>query len=87
MKLEAPANVPAKRTVTDKEGHKQPIELKAIYIGRCPKASVLPFDNEPTLTQMMRYTTPEVAIYSDDRPIEFWRTIPGFVEAPTATED
>jgi hypothetical protein len=23
----------------------------------------------------------EVAIYSDDRPIEFWRTIEGFVEA------
>lgn len=25
--------------------------------------------------------TDELAIYSDDRPIEFWRTIPGFVEA------
>lgn len=23
----------------------------------------------------------ELAVYSDDRPIEFWRTIPGFVEA------
>lgn len=22
----------------------------------------------------------EIAIYSDDRPIEFWRTIPSFVE-------
>lgn len=25
--------------------------------------------------------TRELAIYSDDHPIEFWRTIPGFVEA------
>ena len=26
----------------------------------------------------------ELAIYSDDRPIEFWRTIPGFVETKEA---
>jgi hypothetical protein len=24
----------------------------------------------------------EIAVYSDDRPVEFWRGIPGFIEAP-----
>lgn len=23
----------------------------------------------------------EIAVYSDDRPIEFWRKVPGFIEA------
>jgi hypothetical protein len=29
----------------------------------------------------------ELAIHSDDRPIEFWRTIPGFVETANQEEE
>lgn len=28
----------------------------------------------------------EMAVYSDDRPAEFWRNIQGFVECPTRIE-
>lgn len=61
--------------VKDRRGNEHTVELR-------PIAQICVPDNsweyrsivEPVYEQ-------EVAVYSDDRPIEFWREIPGFIEA------
>lgn len=53
-------------TICDRKGKEHKLELKQF-------AQYLP-DNDETVQN-------EYAIYSNDRPIEFWRTILGFVEA------
>lgn len=71
-------------TLTDNNGQQHPIKIMPIYSN--PNMSshfgrVL-FNMDPV--QFLEHTKPELAVYSDDRPLEFWRNIPGFVEAPNA---
>ena len=61
-------------------GHEHPIKLMTIYINRMSCSASGDYLRVPTMDE---HTLPEIAIYSDDRPIEFWRTIEGFVEAPS----
>lgn len=62
--------------VRDAHGQEHRIELKLISKMTCVAG-------EPPLPafNVDFYEDREIAIYSDDRPIQFWRTIPGFVEA------
>jgi hypothetical protein len=50
--------------ITNYDGQKHSIKIRPIFIDKTKTGSV----------------PPELAIYSDDKPIEFWRTIPGFLE-------
>lgn len=52
----------------DRDGQEHVIEIRRISAGTCEA------DRELTIHE-------ELAVYSDDRPIEFWRTIPDFMEA------
>ena len=68
--------------VTDNQGYEHRVLIRVAYIrpenkpriecGFVVQGAGLPIDLIPE----------ELAVYSDDRPIEFWRTIKGFVEAP-----
>ena len=55
--------------ILDRRGRPHDVELK-------PLATI----SEPAGTTDGWRRRREMAIYSDDRPIEFWRTIPGFRE-------
>jgi hypothetical protein len=83
IKLPAPvhAHLPEHRTLIDCYGRQHPIKLLSIYdrTGYCLSDY---YRNARPPDAILEHTIPEIAIYSDDRPIEFWRTIPGFVEAP-----
>lgn len=87
IKMEAPypnERFPVVRTLVDNMGTPQSIKLMSIFVNKNFCGSITERISPPDY--MLEHTVPEVAIYSDDRPIEFWRTIPGFVEAPQ-TED
>jgi hypothetical protein len=56
--------------VQDRNGEQHPIKLARLRDGRTP------------LAPHEAAARGEVAIHSDHRPIEFWRTIRGFIEAP-----
>lgn len=46
-----------------------------------PREAVDILENAAVRLQLMRYgNADELAIYSDDKPIEFWREIDGFIE-------
>lgn len=68
---------PAKHSVVDRFGVPHRIELRPIRLVMRESFDLYFRDRmvEPVISEE------EVAIYSDDRPIEFWRTIPDFVEA------
>lgn len=81
-------NTRDERIVVDTWGQEHTIKLMPISINKrsmsdeCRRfIAVVPFDLVEDIG------LPEVAIYSDDRPIEFWRTIEGFMEATTQEED
>lgn len=88
LPIEKDVRLPDHRTIQDAMGDYHPIKLMPIYVNRHYGVSVNCYDymNARPPDEVLEHTTPEIAIYSDDRPIEFWRTIPGFVEA-TPTED
>ena len=75
-------SLPIHQAVTDAFGKVHPIKLMSIYIDR-HASCVSDYLRVPVPVEVYEHTVPEIAIYSDDRPLEFWRTIPGFVEAPT----
>lgn len=93
IKLTAPEshiNLPDHRTLTDNYGQQHPIKLMSIYVNKhypCSLKNFKDFMNFTPPQEVIEHTAPEIAIYSDDRPIEFWRTIPGFVEAPPTEEE
>jgi hypothetical protein len=74
-------HLPVHRWLIDHNNHQHDIQLMSIYVNRMSCSSdylrVFPVPME------IEHAIPEIAIYSDDRPIEFWRTILGFVEAPS----
>jgi len=45
------------------------------------ETGLLPRTHRIKVKTLDSYDTSELAIYSEDRPIEFWRNIEGFVEA------
>lgn len=83
LPITSDVRLPDYRTIKDAMGDIHPIKLMSIYINRHYRASIM---NAQPLEGILEHTMPEIAIYSDNHPIEFWRTIPGFVEAPP-TED
>ncbi len=66
--LKVPADTPP-LSVEDHNGEQHPIKLARLRDGRTPLAP-----HEAAARS-------EIAIHSDHRPIEFWRTIRGFIEA------
>lgn len=84
IKLARPETVrlPYQLNVLDIMGREHLIKLMDIRINKL-SPSCGTFAGSPPPADVMEYTMPEIAIYSDDRPIEFWRTIRGFVEATT----
>jgi hypothetical protein len=58
-------------TVIDRHGSHHHVHLKRVGHSA--------YDRDATLTAMP-HVSDEIAIYSDDRGIEFWRRIDGFVE-------
>ena len=62
------------RTITDRSGKGHRIELREAC-----EATVIDYlgSSEP----IKRERTADLAVYSDDRPIEFWRQFDTFVEA------
>ncbi len=79
LKLDARHARPGLAAVVDQHGHRYQIELRPIDN----------YQHDPGMMAAMRYAPDdirelgerEVAVYSDDRPLDFWRTIPAFVEA------
>ncbi len=67
--------------VVDYKGHhhKLRVEISRDKI----KSEAVPFADGREVTTT-RWTT-ELAVFSEDRPLEFWHTIPEFVEAPMAS--
>lgn len=63
------------QNVLDNCGYAHTVELKAMQ-----EVAPIRLDRERPPMQAELTVQKELAIYSDDRPIEFWRTIPGFLE-------
>jgi hypothetical protein len=82
--LEESDTLPAHRTVFDFFGRPHMVKLLPVYINK-KYTSCAEFLNAPP--HEISYNIAEIAIYSDDRPLEFWRTIPGFVEGTTQRHD
>jgi hypothetical protein len=62
-------------SVRDRLGNVHRLELKRIAIGhRSVVADHIPIAVEGSFEE-------ELAVYSEDRPLNFWRTLPGFLEA------
>lgn len=61
-------------TILDRYGRPHTVELRALQ-----ELASVTFPLPPDMSAV-KETHRETAIYSDDRPIEFWRTIPGFLE-------
>lgn len=64
--------------VKDRDGTEHRIELKRLRQART-FSSALMLDSAKVALEIPE-TAEEIAIYSDDRPLEFWRTLPGFRE-------
>ena len=80
MKLESPLGnqrLPYTLAIQDSEGRSHSITIRSIFVRRM--ATIRDMERAPD--EVVEFTSPELAIYSDDRPIEFWRTIRGFIEA------
>lgn len=65
--------------------HRPPVREFSSYKDFDPDAPVLPITAPPPeYIEIKRFRnadgTSEDAVYSDDRPIEYWRTVPGFRE-------
>jgi len=67
------------RNIKDIMGTSHPIKLVPITDGICPSVETRLLAKFDVTT--LEFPSQEIAIYSEDRPLEFWRTIPGFVEA------
>jgi hypothetical protein len=83
IKMESPGmdgRIPIYRDIKDIMGQRHQIKLMSIYVNKLYPTSCLGYDAGVPI-EVSEHTPPEIAIYSDDRPIEFWRTIEGFVEA------
>lgn len=50
-----------------------------------PDNTPLPVTETIRLKRYGKANTWEVAVYSDDRPIDFWRQVPGFIESTEGT--
>jgi hypothetical protein len=78
-----------KRThvIYDRAGGHHIIELREA-IACMPSISVADYllASQPVDLLNELATECDLAVYSDDRPIEFWRTIPGFIEAQNDSE-
>lgn len=59
-------------TIRDTRGDTHRVELRPVR-----EICSSEYGDPPDVETQVRS---EVAVYSDDRPIEFWRTIPGFLE-------
>ena len=68
--IRLPANAGHIYRVTDRRGTVHELELRPITT-----------DHRYVLDADADCYSSELAIYSDDRPLEFWRMLPGFVEA------
>jgi hypothetical protein len=64
--------------VRDNIGTRHKIEIRLISTMRTGPS--LDFDKGPIAEMTSMQREDELAIYSDDRPIEFWRNIPDFLE-------
>jgi hypothetical protein len=76
---------PVGRTVVDTDGGMHHVSLLSLYDRRRPDFFCSEYRGNPAdliESTLIEPNLPEIAIYSDDRPIEFWRTIQGFVEVP-----
>ena len=86
IKLQSPPehmSFPIYQTLTDIMGDHHTVKLMSIYDNRQQCRSLLDYDAGVPVSPVIDLPLQEIAIYSDDRPIEFWRTIKGFVEAPS----
>lgn len=86
--LNLPVAGPDKRTVTDLFGQKHTVALMPIYVNNTMPCTMVDYlrNQDMLLDVAQRITLPEIAIYSDDRSIDFWRSIVGFVEAKIQEE-
>ncbi len=71
--------------VVDRTGRPHVLEIRTFSDCRRVYAS-FDLEQRKVPVPLRRDGHRERAVYSDDRPIEFWRSIPGFVEALRATE-
>ena len=73
-----------KQTIRDRCGQVHHVEVMAVSKHRRCLTSMRDFtaaaNYDPAAADEL-FVDDELAVYSDDRPLEFWRTIPGFIEA------
>lgn len=63
----------ARHTIIDRNGHAHVADIR--------------ISSDITISSVGEVQHMDPAVYSDDREIEFWRTIPGFVEATVPIKD
>lgn len=72
--LQLPDNTWAYRTITDRSGRGHKIELREA----CER--IIENYRESSPAPIYQERSADLAVYSDDRPLEFWRQFDNFVE-------